>query len=253
MHDTVRVGRIAGVRVGLHWSLLVVGGLLTEQLDRGRFPADVPGYSSVEYLGAAVVTVVAFLGCVLAHELGHAVVARRAGVGVGGITLGFLGGVTRLTSETTTPRTELAVSCAGPLTNVVLGVILLGIGVGARAASVSPLVVAIVGWLGVINVVLALFNALPAAPLDGGRLLYAFAWIRYDDQRRATRIASRAGMMLGTVLAAVGVFELAVRGPVVRGLSLVLVGCFLGAAARPEPPLQAKDESARETRVVSPS
>jgi Zn-dependent protease len=78
------------------------------------------------------------------------------------------------------------------------------------------------------------FNALPGGPLDGGRLVYAWAWSRSGDRLRATRIASRAGVMLGAVLIAAGVFELAVRGPVARGLSFALVGCFLGAAARPE-------------------
>ena len=105
------------------------------------FPANAPGYSSAEYLVAAGATAFVFFGCVLAHELSHAVVARREGIGVDGITLWFLGGVTRMTSDATTPKAELAVAGAGPLTSLVLGVVMVGVGVATRAGGVSPLLV----------------------------------------------------------------------------------------------------------------
>jgi Zn-dependent protease len=234
MHDSIRLGRIAGVEVGFHWSLLLTGGLLAAGLARGRFPAHAPGYSGAAYVLAAGATALVFLGCVLVHELSHAVVARRAGIGVDGITLWFLGGVTRLTSEATTPKVELAVSGAGPLASLVLGVVMVGGGIALEAAAVSPLVVATLTWLGVINIVLAAFNVLPGAPLDGGRLLHAFVWSRHGDPRRATRTASRAGEILGAILIAFGLLEFAFGTAVGGGLWIAFIGWFLRTGARAE-------------------
>ena len=232
--DGARLGRIAGVEVGLHWSVWMIGGVLAAGLARGRFPAKAPGYSSVEYVAAAGIAALVFLGCVLAHELGHAVVARREGIGVDGITLWLLGGVTRMTSEAPTPRAEVAISGAGPLTNLVLGVVMVGVALALRAGAVSPLLVAVVGWLGVVNIVLAVFNSLPGAPLDGGRLLYAFVWRRHGDRLRATRAATRAGSAFGAILIVLGLVEIARGTAVERGIWLAFLGWFLTTGARGE-------------------
>jgi Zn-dependent protease len=234
VNDSVRLGRIAEVEVGLHWSVLVIGGLLAAALARGRLPAHAPGYSSIEYVAAAVVAAFVFLGCVLAHELSHAVVARREGIGVEGITLWLLGGVTRMTSEAATPRAEIAISAAGPLSNLVLGVVMVGPALALGAVAVSPLLVAVLGWLGVVNIVIAVFNSLPGAPLDGGRLLYAFVWSRHDDRLRATRAATRAGSALGVLLVVRGLVEIARGTAVERGIWLAFLGWFLCTAARAE-------------------
>ena len=234
MNDSIRLGRIAGVKVGLHWSLLLIGGLLAAGLAGGRFPADAPGYSGAAYVLAAGATALVFLGCVLAHELSHAVVARRTGIGVDGITLWLLGGVTRLTSEATTPKAELEVSGAGPLASFVLGVVMVGVGIVLHAGALSPLLVAALTWLGVIKIVLAVLNILPGAPLDGGRLLHAFVWSRHGDRRRATRTASRAGEFLGAILIAFGLLEFAFGTAVGGGLWISFVGWFLRTGARAE-------------------
>jgi len=232
VNNSVRLGRITGVDVGLHWSVLVIGGLLAAGLARGRLPSDAPGYSSVEYVVAAAVAACVFLACVLAHELGHAVVARRECVGVDGITLWLLGGVTRMTSEAATPRAEVAISGAGPLTSLVLGVVMAGVTPALRAGAVSPLLVAVVGWLGVVNIVIAAFNSLPGAPLDGGHLLYAFIWSRHGDRLRATHAATRAGSAIGTVLIVLGFLEIARGTALERGIGLVFLGWFLCTGAQ---------------------
>jgi Zn-dependent protease len=234
MKDGMRLGRIAGVNVGLHWSLLLIGGILAAQLAGGRLPAAAPGYSAAQYLFAAGITSFFFIGCVLAHELSHAVIARREGIGVDGITLSFLGGVTRLTSDATTPRAELAVAGAGPLTSLVLGVVMVGLAIAVRAGSVSPLLGGVLTWLGVVNLVVAVFNALPGAPLDGGRLLHAFVWSRDGDPRHATRVASRAGEILGVILIGAGLLEFVFGSTRVGGLAIALVGWFLHTGARVE-------------------
>jgi Zn-dependent protease len=234
MNRTLRLGRIAGVNVGLHWSVLFIAGLLTAGLAGERFPTEAAGYSETEYVAAAAITAVAFLACILAHELSHAVVARRERIGVDGITLWFLGGVTHMTTEVSTPEAELAISGIGPLTSFLLGIVLGGAGIVLRVASISPLIVAVLRWLGVINVVLAVFNVLPGAPLDGGRLLHAFVWHRHGDPLRATKVATRAGTLLGSALIGIGLAEFAFGTAVGGGLWLVLLGWFLRSSARLE-------------------
>jgi Zn-dependent protease/CBS domain-containing protein len=234
MKNSVRLGRIAGVEVGFHWSLLVIAALLATGLASGRFPTDAPGYSDVAYAVAGGVTALAFLAAVLAHEVSHAVVARHEGVEVDGITLWLLGGVTRMRGDAPTPAAELRISGAGPLASLVIGLVLLGVGIALDATNGSRLVVSVLAWLGFINIVLAVFNVLPGAPLDGGRLLHAVLWWRRGDQFRATRTASHAGQVLGWALVALGFVEFAFGTGLGGGLWLALLGWFLITAARAE-------------------
>jgi Zn-dependent protease/predicted transcriptional regulator len=250
MKTSVRLGRIAGVEVGFNWSLLVIAALLATGLASNRFPVDAPGYSDLAYGIAGVVTAIAFLAAVLAHEISHAVVARHEGVQVDGITLWLLGGVTRMHGDAPTPRAELLISGAGPLSSLVIGGVLLAIGVGVDAANGSQLVVAVLVWLGYINVVLAVFNVLPGAPLDGGRLLHAILWHRSGDRFRSTRTASRAGQALGWGLVALGFVEFAFGTGLGGGLWLALLGWFLITAARAEEERALVQEALGSRRVV---
>jgi Zn-dependent protease/CBS domain-containing protein len=250
MKNTVRLGRVFGVDVGLHWSLLVIGALLAAGLAGGRFRSDAAGYSDVAYAIAGVVTAIVFLAAVLAHEVSHAVVARREGVRVDGITLWLLGGVTRMHDEAPTPRAELWISGSGPLVSLVIGVVLAGLAAALNPLGASALVVAVLWWLGAINVVLAVFNVLPGAPLDGGRLLHAFLWSRHGDRVRATETASRAGQVLGWILVGLGFVEFAIGTGLGGGLWLALLGWFLITAARAEEQ-RAQVQEMLEGRTVS--
>ncbi|MEW1775483.1 site-2 protease family protein [Streptomyces sp. NPDC086777] len=233
MDESLSLGRIAGVRVGLHWSVVVIVALITVALARGRFPAAHPGHSPVAYWGLAVLTAVVFLFSLLAHELAHAVVARRNGVEVEGITLWMLGGAARLRGEAPSPAAELRIAGVGPLTSLLAGGVLAGAAVGLDALRVSGLVVEAVAWLGAINILLAVFNALPAAPLDGGRLLRAYLWHRTGDRLRATRGASAAGRALGWFMVVTGFADVLFVGSL-SGLWPALIGWFLIAAATAE-------------------
>jgi Zn-dependent protease len=232
MKNSVRLGRIAGVEIGLHWSLLVVVVLLAAGLAAGRFPDEAPHYPVAAHVLAGVVTAVLFLAAVLAHEVAHAVVARHEGVEVDGITLWMLGGMTRMHDDAPTPAAELRITGAGPLTSLVIGIALGGLALGLDALDASRLVVAVLWWLGLINVVLAVFNALPGAPLDGGRLLHAFLWWRHGDRLRATETSSRAGQVLGWVLVGLGFVEFGFGSGIGGGLWLALLGWFLITSAR---------------------
>ncbi|MGW7543187.1 site-2 protease family protein [Streptomyces sp. NPDC054770] len=233
MDESLSLGRIAGVRVGLHWSVVVIVALITVALARGRFPAAHPGHSLVAYWGLAVLTAVVFLFSLLAHELAHAVVARRNGVEVEGITLWMLGGAARLRGEAPSPAAELRIAGVGPLTSLLAGGVLAGAAAGLDALRVSGLVVEAVAWLGAINILLAVFNALPAAPLDGGRLLRAYLWHRTGDRLRATRGASAAGRALGWFMVVTGFADVLFVGSL-SGLWPALIGWFLIAAATAE-------------------
>ncbi|MFR0354647.1 site-2 protease family protein [Streptomyces sediminimaris] len=233
MKESLPLGRIAGVRVGLHWSVLVIVALVTVMLAGGRFPDAHPHHSSWAYTVLALLTALVFLASLLVHELAHAVVAQRNGVQVDGITLWMLGGVARLRSEAPTPAAELRIAGVGPLTSAVLGAAFTGLALWLDAIGVSGLVVEAVAWLAAINVVLAVFNAVPAAPLDGGRLLRAYLWHRTGDPVRATRGASAAGRALGWFLVVLGFAMVLFEGNL-SGLWSALIGWFLITAATEE-------------------
>jgi len=233
VNETFSLGRIAGVRVGLHWSVLVIVVLIALALARGRLPAAHPGHSALAYCTLGVLSSLVFLASLLAHELAHAIVARRNNVQVDGITLWMLGGAARLRSEAPTPGAELRIAAVGPLTSALAGGVFAGLAVGLDALHVSGLVVEAVAWLAGINIVLALFNSLPAAPLDGGRLLRSFLWWRTGDRLRATRGASAAGRALGWLMVATGVAGVLFAGNF-SGMWGALVGWFLIVTASAE-------------------
>ena len=233
MEDNIRLGRIAGIRVGGSWSLLVIVALLVFGLAGNVFPREYPGLAAGWYVAAALAGALLFLSSLLAHELAHALAARRAGVEVHSITFWLFGGVARLTGDASRPGASLWIALVGPLTSLLLAA---GFGVlaaGLRAAG-APLVVAgVPGWLAWTNLGLALFNLLPGAPLDGGRVLRALLWWRHGDQDRAARTAARAGQVLGYLMIGFGVAEL-FAGAGVGGLWLVVLGWFVTGAARAE-------------------
>lgn len=234
MDDSVRLGRLFGIRIGLNWSLLVVFVLLAWSLASGFFPGEAPGHDSLAYWLAGVVAAIFFLLSLLAHELAHAVVAQRLGVKVDGITLWLFGGVARIRGQALSARAETAITAVGPVTSLVLAAVfwLVGLLLGASAGDLAG---ATGRWLGRINLILAIFNLVPAFPLDGGRILRSLLWARWGDQLRATVIAARAGRIFGFVLIALGIFQFFfVSGGVVGGIWSVFLGWFLLTAARAE-------------------
>jgi Zn-dependent protease len=234
MKDSIRLGRIAGVRVGLNWSLLVMVVLVAYALSRNRFALEVPGYTGEAYAVAGVATAVGLLLGVLLHEFGHALVARRVGLRVDGITLSWMGGVTRIQDDAARPREELMVAGVGPLTSAAFGGLLWLIRFALEATGGGSLIIAAVGWLAGINFVLAVFNILPAAPLDGGRVLHAVIWGVTGDRWRATRAAGTAGVVLGGLLVAFGFVFTERTDDLFDGLFIGFIGWWLIGSARAE-------------------
>jgi Zn-dependent protease len=222
---TFRLGSIFGIPVGLHWSLVVILGLLTWNLS-----VALPGAAGAASVAVAMVSAAMLFVSVLAHEIAHSIVARHAGVRVDGITLWMLGGVARLDGEVASARDEFRVAIAGPATSVLLA---LGFGVVAVAGDVLAVPTVVVGglsWLALINGVVAVFNMIPAAPLDGGRVLAAGLWAHWNDKERAEVSAARAGRAFGWALVGIGLYGFLVA-PAAVGVWPALLGWFVLTAA----------------------
>ncbi|HWE57367.1 MAG TPA: site-2 protease family protein [Acidimicrobiales bacterium] len=235
MKDSIGLGRIAGVRVGLHWSLAAMVVLVAAGLADNRFRYEAPGYSSGTYVIAGILTAVGLLVCVLIHELGHAVVARARGLTVDGITLSWMGGVTRIEGDTGTATNELLVAGVGPVASAAAAGALYVLYIGGSHLGFGPLLLAATGWLAWINVALAAFNILPAAPLDGGRVLHAIVWAAGRNRWKATRVAAGTGVVLGvaTILAGLAMADRS-QYDLFNGLLIGFVGWWLLASARAE-------------------
>lgn len=232
MRETFHLGYIAGIRVGVHWSVLIIFLVIAVGLSEGRLPEAHPERPLWQYWLVGILTALVFFGSLLAHEVAHAVVARRNGMEADSITLWLLGGAARLKDEAPSPGVELRVAGVGPLVSLVLGIVFGALAAVLVALGLSGLTVEAVAWLAGINVLLAVFNALPAAPLDGGRLLRAFVWWRTGNRLRATSVATTAGRILGWVLVLLGLYQVLLGG--LGGLWLALIGWFLIAAATAE-------------------
>jgi Zn-dependent protease/CBS domain-containing protein len=234
MNENLSLGRIAGIHVGLNWSLLVVAALIAWSLATGILPSAAPGQTSGAYWAAGVVSAFVFLASLLAHELAHSIVAVRRGVRVEGITLWLFGGVSRFSSESSSPGAQALITFVGPLTSLVLGALFFLSFVAVGAGAHPGLVAATLSWLAYINILLGVFNLVPAFPLDGGRLLQSLIWLRTGDRLRATRIAARIGMLFAYLLIAYGLATFLLAGNLIGGVWSVFLGWFLLSAARAE-------------------
>ncbi|HEY8556084.1 MAG TPA: site-2 protease family protein [Actinomycetes bacterium] len=256
MTASIRFGRIAGIPVGASWSALLIALLFAWSLGGELLPAQVPGLAPAAYWLAGAAGAGLFLASLLAHEIGHALVARRAGLRVRGITLWLLGGVAQLEDEPASPRDELRVAIVGPAISLALAG---AFGVAAAALSVvgaPALLVVVAAWLALGNVALGVFNLLPAAPLDGGRVLRGLLWRRHGNRVRAAVTATRAGVWVGTGLVAYGLLG-AFTGWGIGTLWTALVGWFLVIAARQERELAllggGLDRGLRAAQVMTPA
>lgn len=230
MNPSLSLGRIAGVRISINWSWLIVFALIAWTLAGTVFPSQSPHLSQATYLAMAVVAAFAFFGSLLLHELGHAVEAKRQGMEIEGITLWLFGGIAQFKGMFPSAAAELKVALAGPLVSALLGGGFVGIAVvGGLGAAVDG----VVAWLGYINLILLAFNMLPALPLDGGRVLRALLWRARKDFGWATRVAADVGRGFGYLLITLGVVFFIGQGAW-SGAWLAFVGWFLLQAAAAE-------------------
>jgi Zn-dependent protease len=239
---SIQLARVFGIRVGvttswflvLFFFIFVLSGSFRDTLDS----SDTTAYAT------AVASVLLFFASLLAHELGHALVARRLGIGIVGIDLWFFGGVAKMARDPDTPGREFAVAIAGPLVSLTvvglctaLGVLTAGgqdfldAALLRQGVDVSPGLL-LLSWLGSINAAVFVFNLVPAFPLDGGRIARAIAWKATGDRLKATRFAAALGQGFAYILIGLGLYTALFTDAALSGLWFVVLGWFVLQAAR---------------------
>jgi Zn-dependent protease/CBS domain-containing protein len=226
MGSTITLGRVAGVPISITWTWLLVLAFVVVTLAATVFPTTNEGLGTGTYIAMGVVAAVLFFASLLLHELGHALVARREGMEISGITLWLFGGVSSFKGMFPSAGAELRIAVAGPLVTLVIGAVLVLVG---GALSLPSAVDGVIVWLGVVNLFLLGFNLLPAFPLDGGRVLRSILWKLRGDFGWATSVAGAVGRTLGALMIAVGILSFIVTFSV-GGLWLALIGWFVMAA-----------------------
>ena len=232
MNPSFRLGRLAGVPIAVNWSVVIIAALLCWTLAGVVLPELSPDSPTAGYWVAGVLAAGAFFASLLLHELAHALVGRRYGVTAESITLWLLGGVSKFGEEAPTAEAEFRISLAGPLASMGLAAAFGLLGALASAMSLPQLISDSLVWLSFINLLLALFNLLPAYPLDGGRMFRAYMWMR-SDRIAATGVAQRVGSVMAWILIAIGVV-VALSGFIVSGVWLMLLGWFIDVMGRAE-------------------
>jgi Zn-dependent protease len=229
-----------GIRVTVDWSWFIV--LFLVILYMTQFFEDLLGGGTEPFL-YGVLSAVGFFGSILLHEFGHAIVAMRNGIGISNIQLWIFGGMARMDREADSPATELKVALAGPAVSLAIVVALVvvgGLAVGwtefheaalqqTRSGVSGPM--ALIAWLATINLLVLVFNLLPAYPMDGGRVARALVWWRSGDRNKATRAAANLGRFFGYLFIAGGIV-LAVSGLAFTGIWLALVGVIINGSAK---------------------
>ncbi len=216
------------VKVDLSWVLIAL--LITWSLATSFFPSSHAGFTAQVYWWMGIAGALGLFASIVLHELSHSVVARRFGIPIRGITLFIFGGVAEMEEEPPSPRAEFLMAIAGPAASIGLALGFYGLAMLLRAVGLAVPLSIVLQWLGFINTVLAVFNMVPAFPLDGGRAFRAALWHRYGDLARATRVAANVGSTFGLFLIAFGVFNL-FTGNIVGGIWAALIGMFLRGAA----------------------
>jgi Zn-dependent protease/predicted transcriptional regulator len=229
----IKLGRIFGIAIGLHYSWIIIALLVTLSL-RSQFAAVHPDWSTTTTWTTAIITGLLFFVSILLHELSHAAVAKRRGLPVRAITLFALGGVAQIEKDAADAKTEFWMGIMGPVASVLIGVICLVLtyilGWNLADEPNGP-IAAMFMWLGVINIALAIFNMIPGFPLDGGRVLRAIVWWITGDANRSTRIASVVGQFVAFGFIMIGILRF-FGGAGFGGLWLAFIGWFLLDAAR---------------------
>ncbi len=228
MQGSFRLGNIFGIDIDIHYTWLIVFALITWSLAAGFFPQQFPDWPTGTYWLVGAISSLLLFASVLLHELAHSLVAQREGLPITNITLFIFGGVSNIQREPTNPQDEFRMAFVGPLSSIAIGVIT-GV-LWAILGGLNQQLQAVLLYLTVINLMLAVFNMIPAFPLDGGRVFRSAVWWVTHSLTRATRIAAAVGQGFGYVIIFVGLL-LMFAGNFLSGLWLVFIGWFLSNAA----------------------
>ncbi len=232
MRSSIRLGKVFGIEIGLHYSWFLIALLIVMSLG-SQFQETHKDWGTNVIWALATLTAILFFVTLLAHEMSHALVARSRGLTTKAITLFALGGVAQIEKEPEDAKTEFLVGIVGPFSSAVIGLVLLGVawalGWQIGASPATPLLEMLV-WLGYINLTLAAFNMIPGYPLDGGRILRSILWMTSHDVVRATQMAANIGKGIALLFIALGIFRY-FGGAGFGGLWIAFIGWFLLQAA----------------------
>ncbi|MFI4992951.1 MAG: site-2 protease family protein [Solirubrobacterales bacterium] len=236
-----QLARVFGIRIGVSASWFFVLFFLIYWLSNSYFPELLGGSQTTDYF-VAVAGALGYFASLILHELGHALAARRVGIGIADIDLWFFGGLSQMRREPQSAAEELQVSAAGPAVTLALiglcvaawavvssGGSFTDVALPRRGFTTTP-ALALIGWLGFVNSMLFVFNIVPAFPLDGGRIARALIWWRSGDRNRATRATGRSGQAFALVVGLFGLWVFA-TGPTFTGLLTMMLAFFLYQAA----------------------
>jgi len=233
MHSNIKLGKISGIEIGLHYSWFLIAALIVFSLGE-HFRQVNPHWGTGQIWIAALLTGVLFFVTLLLHELSHSLVAQARGMKVTAITLFALGGVSQIQEDASDAKTEFWVAIAGPIASLIIGVGCLAIALGLgwqRSSEPRTLVTAVLVWLGYINIGLAVFNMIPGFPLDGGRVLRAIVWAITKNADGSTRTAARVGQVVAFLFIVYGIGQF-FAGAGFNGLWMAFIGWFLMDAAK---------------------
>ncbi len=233
---SIRLGSLMGIPLFINPGWFIIAALTIWLLAFQFFPTALPGSSRIMHIGMALVSALIFFSSIVLHELAHSVVAKRYGIPVSSITLFIFGGVAHITREAARPANELLMAAAGPATSLALGALFVGIWLllGADLSSPVGLTIAFSGWM---NIILGVFNMLPAFPMDGGRVFRSIIWYFTGSYSRATSVAGWTGRGFSWMLITLGAFAIVgidvyIAANPLGGIWLVLIGLFLDNGAR---------------------
>ena len=233
MHSNIKLGKISGIEIGLHYSWFIIAALIVFSLGE-HFRQVNPNWGTSQIWIAALFTAVLFFVSLLLHELSHSLVAQARGLKVTAITLFALGGVSQIQDDASDAKTEFWVAIAGPIASLIIGFGCLAIAVGLGWKHMDEPhtgVTAVLVWLGYINIILAVFNMIPGFPLDGGRVLRSIVWGISKNADGSTRIAARVGQVVAFLFILYGMWGF-FRGAGFNGLWMAFIGWFLMDAAK---------------------
>ena len=238
---SIKLARVFGVRIGVDVSWFFVFFLVIYVMSQ-NYRDIFPGQETKAFV-LAVVSAILFFLSILLHELGHALTAKQLGIGIASIDLWLFGGIAKMERDTRSAGEEFKVAAAGPAVTLIIAAVcfgaaslISGVDAAARGTALEDSgvsgTVAVLGWLALVNISLLLFNLIPGFPLDGGRIARAIAWWRTGDRTKATRFAARLGRGFSFLMIVAGLLIAFVLGDLFGGIWLVVIGFFLGSAAR---------------------
>jgi Zn-dependent protease len=233
MRSNVKLGRVSGIEIGLHYSWFIIAALIVFSLG-GHFHQVNPSWGAGQIWITALLTAALFFISLLLHELAHSLVAQKEGLKVRAITLFALGGVSQIQEDATDAKTEFWVAIAGPIASLIIGFACLGIALSLgwqRSTDPQTAVTGVLVWLGYINIALAAFNMIPGFPLDGGRVFRSIVWAITRNADRSTRIAAGVGQFVAFLFILDGIWQF-FSGAGFGGLWIAFIGWFLMDAAK---------------------